>query len=49
MKHVGFERRLQIVELKEIHNDSHKNSKNYKQRVKVFHDKCVMRKSFALG
>ncbi|KAH9688688.1 hypothetical protein KPL70_015210 [Citrus sinensis] len=43
------ERRLQLAELEEIRNDAYENAKIYKQRMKVFHDKQIMRKSFTPG
>ncbi|KAH9780390.1 hypothetical protein KPL71_008058 [Citrus sinensis] len=46
MQQASSERRLQLVELEEIHNDAYENAKIYKQRIKVFHDKQIMRKSF---
>lgn len=49
MQQASFERRLQIVELEEIHNYSPKNSKNYKQWIKVSYEKYVMIKSFIIG
>ncbi|KAK9211738.1 hypothetical protein WN943_001115 [Citrus x changshan-huyou] len=38
--------RCHPTELEEIHNDAYENAKIYKQRMKVFHDKKIMRKSF---
>ena len=49
MQQATLERRLQLVELEEIRNDTYKNAKIYKQRMKVFHDKQIMRKSFTPG
>ncbi|KAH9670818.1 hypothetical protein KPL70_017120 [Citrus sinensis] len=46
MQQASSERRLQLVELEEIRNDAYENAKIYKQRMKVFHDKQIMRKSF---
>ena len=43
----GSKRRLQLAKHKEIHNDE--NAKDYKKQIKVFHDKQIMRKSFAPG
>jgi len=42
----GEHRKLQLNELKEIRNDAYENSKNYKEKTKVFHDKAIWRKSF---
>ncbi|KAH9763009.1 hypothetical protein KPL70_001028 [Citrus sinensis] len=49
MQQASSERRLQLAELEEIRNDAYENAKIYKQRMKVFHDKHVMRKSFTPG
>ncbi|KAH9686903.1 hypothetical protein KPL70_014565 [Citrus sinensis] len=49
MQQVSSERRLQLAELEEIRNDAYENAKIYKQRMKVFHDKKIMRKSFTPG
>ncbi|KAH9801443.1 hypothetical protein KPL71_001038 [Citrus sinensis] len=49
MQQASLERRLQLAELEEIRNDAYENAKIYKQRMKVFHDKKIMRKSFTLG
>lgn len=39
-------RKLQLNELAEIRNDAYENSKIYKDRMKVFHDKHILRKTF---
>jgi len=39
-------RKLQINELEEIRNDAYKNSKIHKARIKEFHDKRILRKTF---
>ncbi|KAH9751855.1 hypothetical protein KPL71_014472 [Citrus sinensis] len=49
MQQASSERRLQLAELEEIPNDAYENAKFYKQRMKVFHDKQIMRKSFTPG
>ncbi|KAK9208675.1 hypothetical protein WN944_001035 [Citrus x changshan-huyou] len=46
MQQANSERRLQLTELEEIRNDAYENGKISKQRMKVFHDKQIMRKSF---
>ncbi|KAH9782028.1 hypothetical protein KPL71_008713 [Citrus sinensis] len=46
MQQASSERRLHLAELEEIRNDAYKNAKIYKQRMKVFHDKQILRKSF---
>ena len=40
------ERKLQLCELEEIRNDAYENAKIYKDKMKVFHDKHIVRKSF---
>ena len=42
-------RKLQINELEEIRNDAYKNSKIHKERIKEFHDKRILRKTFDVG
>ena len=49
IQQTSSKRRLQLAELEEIRNDAYENAKIYKQRMKVFHDKQIMRKSFTLG
>ncbi|KAK9185186.1 hypothetical protein WN943_025540 [Citrus x changshan-huyou] len=49
MQQASSERRLQLAKLGEIRNDAYENAKIYKQRMKVFHDKQIMRKSFTPG
>ena len=39
-------RKLQLNEFEEIQRDAYKNSRIYKERMKVFHDKQILRKSF---
>jgi hypothetical protein len=38
--------KLQLNELEEIQNEAYENSRIYKERMKVFHDKNILRKSF---
>jgi hypothetical protein len=40
------QRKLQLNELEEIRNDAYENSRIYKKRMKAYHDKNIMRKSF---
>jgi hypothetical protein len=42
-------RKLQINELEEIRNDAYENSKIHKARIKEFHDKRILRKTFDVG
>ncbi|KAH9803520.1 hypothetical protein KPL71_001801 [Citrus sinensis] len=46
MQQAGSKKRLQLAELEEIRNDAYENAKIYKQRMKVFHDKHILRKVF---
>jgi len=39
-------RKLQLNELEEIWCDAYENSKIYRERMKVFHDEHILRKSF---
>ena len=43
------ERRLQLTVVEEICNDAYETAKIYKQPMKGFHDKQILRKSFTLG
>ena len=42
-------RKLQINKLEEIRNDAYENSKIHKVRIKEFHDKRILRKTFDVG
>ncbi|KAL5725416.1 hypothetical protein ACHQM5_008563 [Ranunculus cassubicifolius] len=42
----GSHRKLQLSELEELRNDAYHSSKIYKERMKVFHDKKILRKTF---
>ncbi|XP_073265902.1 uncharacterized protein [Populus alba] len=42
-------RKLQINELEEIRNDAYDNSRIHKARIKEFHDKKILRKTFNVG
>jgi hypothetical protein len=42
-------RKLQINELEEIRNDAYENSRIHKARIKEFHDKKILRKTFNVG
>ena len=42
-------RKLQINELEEIRNDAYEKSKIHKARIKEFHDKRILRKTFDVG
>ena len=46
MKQVGSNRRFQLNELDEFHNEAYENAKIYKAKTKAFHDKIISRKSF---
>ena len=45
----GAHRKLQLVELEELRNDAYENSRVYKDRMKIFHDKNILRKTFSIG
>lgn len=46
MEEAGKLRKFQLTELKELRNDAYKNSRIYKAKLKVFHDKNILRKTF---
>ncbi|RDX69238.1 gag-pol, partial [Mucuna pruriens] len=45
----GEERKLQLQELEELRLEAYENSRIYKQRVKQFHDRQILRKEFHVG
>ncbi|GLT55381.1 hypothetical protein SLA2020_285100 [Shorea laevis] len=42
----GSLRLLQLNELEEIRNEAYENARIYKERMKIFHDKNILRKTF---
>jgi hypothetical protein len=44
----GAHRKLQLVELEELRNEAYQSTKVYKDRMKVFHDKSILRKNFQI-
>ena len=42
-------RKLQLNELDELRNEAYENSRIYKAKIKSFHDKTILRKSFEIG
>ena len=46
---VGMQRKLQIVELEELRNESYENSRVYKEKMKIIHDQRILRKQFEIG
>ena len=56
IKHLKFDlnkagdlRKLQISEIEELRNEAYENAKITKHRVKIFHDKHIIRKTFIPG
>ena len=49
MDKVGDERKLQLQELEEMRLDAYENSRLYKAKTKLFHDRLVVRKKFLVG
>ena len=49
MSDTGIHRRLQLSELEELRNEAYESSRIYKEKTKAFHDKHILRKSFAIG
>ncbi|GJT71451.1 DNA-directed DNA polymerase [Tanacetum coccineum] len=45
----GINKKLQLQELEEIHNDAYESSRIYKEKTKAFHDKMSSRKNFCVG
>ena len=46
---VGDLQKLQISELEELRNEAYENARITKERVKIFHDKNIIRKTFVPG
>ena len=53
IKHFNFDmgeagklRKFQLTELEELRNDAYENSRIYKAKIKAFHDKNILRKTF---
>jgi len=46
---VGEPRKLQLHELEELRFQAYENSKLYKQSVKVYHDKKLLKRNFQPG
>ncbi|WP_284190111.1 hypothetical protein, partial [Zoogloea oryzae] len=46
MDQAGSKRKLQLSELDKLRQEAYENSKIYKERTKVFHDKSILRKTF---
>jgi hypothetical protein len=44
MDESGEHIKLQLQELKEIHNDAYESAMIYKENTKAFHDKMILRK-----
>ncbi|CAN6476557.1 unnamed protein product [Victoria cruziana] len=49
MDKAGEKRKLDLSELEEIRNDAYESSKIFKEKMKAFHDKKILRKDFELG
>ncbi|XP_015955614.1 uncharacterized protein LOC107480003 [Arachis duranensis] len=46
---VGVERKLQLVELENIRLEAYENSRLYKEKMKVVHDRHIKRREFRAG
>ena len=46
MDQAGNQRLLQLNELEELRRESYESSRTYKERLKLFHDKSIARKTF---
>ncbi|XP_031120931.1 uncharacterized protein LOC116024170 [Ipomoea triloba] len=49
LQRAGEVRKLILNELDEIRNEAYENSKIYKERIKAYHDKSILRKKFEPG
>ena len=48
-KMAGEKRMLQLIELEELRNEAYENAKIYKEKMKAWHDKHIVRKEFEVG
>ena len=48
MDEAGEQRKLQLQELEEIHNDAYERLRIYKEKTKTFHDQMVLEKKILL-
>ena len=46
LKAAGLNRKLQLSEIEELRNDAYDNSRIYKAKMKVAHDRQILRKEF---
>ena len=49
LQSAGLHRKLQLSELEEMRNEAYDSSRVYNERMKAFHDKHIVKKSFELG
>ena len=49
MDEAGKLRKLQLNELEELRNDAYETSKIYMAKMKIFHDKRILRKTFEVN
>ncbi|CAN6441210.1 unnamed protein product [Victoria cruziana] len=49
MDKAGEKRKLDLSELEEIRNNAYESSRIFKEKMKAFHDKKILRKDFELG
>ena len=49
MEEAGEQRKLQLQELEELRLNAYENSRIYKEKTKLFHDKNISRKKFQVG
>ena len=45
----GMHRKLQLQELEEVRNEAYENSRIYKEKAKLLHDRLISRKEFHIG
>ncbi|XP_071906082.1 uncharacterized protein [Coffea arabica] len=49
LEEAGTHQKLDLQELKEIKNEAYENAPIYKERIRVFHDQQISRKTFEVG
>jgi len=46
---ISEKQRLQLLELEKMRLNAYESSKNYKQKMKIYHDRKLLKKTFQLG
>ncbi|XP_043712605.1 uncharacterized protein LOC122661312, partial [Telopea speciosissima] len=49
LRTAGAHKKLQLSKLEELRNEAYENARIYKEKIKAFHDRHILRKSFEVG